>query len=94
MAGEERSPVASSRRPPTPAQRRNVQRAERVIGVAAPFLDLLLAVGDRISRIAEPEDHEYYPVRTEGMPRPQEGGAPGNPGGGAGDRRQGESAGD
>jgi hypothetical protein len=93
MAGEERSPVASPRRPPTPAQRRNVQRAERVIGVAAPFLDLLLAVGDRISRIAEPEDHEYYPVRSEGMPRPAQGAAQ-RPGGGAADRREGDAAGD
>jgi len=30
----------------------------------APALDLLLAVGDRLSRIVEPEDHEYYPPRT------------------------------
>jgi hypothetical protein len=39
-------------------------RVEGLIGLAAPALDLLLAVGDRISRIAEPEDHEYYPVRS------------------------------
>ncbi len=37
---------------------------ETVIGVAAPFLDIVLAVGDRISRIAEPNDYEYYPVRA------------------------------
>ena len=48
----------------TPAQARNRDRVERLIGVAAPFLDLVLAVGDRISRIAEPEDYEYYPVRA------------------------------
>jgi hypothetical protein len=63
MAGD-RSP-APSRRPLTPAQQRNRERAETVIGVAAPFLDLLLAVGDRISRIAEPQDYEYYPVRAD-----------------------------
>jgi hypothetical protein len=40
------------------------ERFESVIGLAAPFLDLVLAVGDRISRVAEPEDHEYYPVRS------------------------------
>jgi hypothetical protein len=74
MAADEQSPVPSPRRPLTAAQRRNVQRAERVIGIAAPFLDMLLAVGERISRIAEPEDHEYYPVRTEGMPQPGGGG--------------------
>ena len=37
---------------------------ETVIGLAAPLLDLVLAAGDRISRIAEPNDYEYYPVRA------------------------------
>ena len=37
---------------------------ETVIGLAAPFLDLVLAAGDRISRLAEPNDYEYYPVRA------------------------------
>ena len=37
---------------------------ETVIGLAAPVLDVVLAVGDRISRIAEPNDYEYYPVRA------------------------------
>lgn len=50
--------------PLTPAQQRTRQRVETVIGLAAPFLDIVLAVGDRISRIAEPEDYEYYPVRA------------------------------
>jgi hypothetical protein len=48
-------------------------RVEGVIGLAAPALDLLLAVGDRISRIAEPTDHEYYPVRSG----PESGSLPG-----------------
>ena len=48
----------------TPAQARNRDRVETVIGLAAPFLDLVLAVGDRISRLAGPEDYEYYPVRA------------------------------
>jgi hypothetical protein len=93
MASDEQSPVASPRHPPSAAQRRNVQRAERVIGIAAPFLDLLLAVGDRISRIAEPEDHEYYPVRTEGMPPPRGGGTAEPRGEGADDRRGGGTGG-
>ncbi len=42
-------------------------RVETVIGLAAPFLDLVLAAGDRISRIAEPNDYEYYPVRAGEM---------------------------
>ena len=29
----------------------------------APALDVVLAVGDRISRIVEPEDYGYYPAR-------------------------------
>ena len=48
----------------TPGQQRNRRRVETVIGLAAPLLDLVLAAGDRISRIAEPNDYEYYPVRA------------------------------
>jgi hypothetical protein len=40
-------------------------RFETVISAAAPLLDLLLAVGDRVSRVLEPKDYEYYPVRDE-----------------------------
>ena len=50
--------------PLTPEQRRTRDRVETVIGIAAPFLNAVLAVGERISRIAEPEDSEYYPVRS------------------------------
>jgi hypothetical protein len=57
-------PQVSSRVALTPGQQRTRRRVEALIGVAAPFLDLVLAVGDRISRIAEPEDYEYYPVRA------------------------------
>jgi hypothetical protein len=46
-------------------------RFEAVISVAAPLLDLVLAVGDRVSKLLEPEDYEYYPVRDED---PQESG--------------------
>ena len=48
----------------SPGQQRTRRRVETVIGLAAPVLDLVLAVGDRISRIAEPNDYEYYPVRA------------------------------
>ncbi len=47
----------------TPEQARLQGRFEGLIALAAPFLDLVLSVGDRISRIAEPEEAEYYPVR-------------------------------
>jgi hypothetical protein len=48
----------------TPGQVRTRRRVESVIRVIAPALDLVLAAGDRISRIVEPEDVEYYPPRV------------------------------
>ena len=48
----------------TPDQRRTRERVETVISIAAPALNLVLALGERISRIVEPEDSEYYPVRS------------------------------
>ena len=39
------------------------QRVERVISVLAPLLDLLLAVGDRVSRVLDPDDPDYVPPR-------------------------------
>jgi hypothetical protein len=75
---DERTPAARSRSALTVTQRRNVERAETVIGLAAPFLDLLLAVGDRISRIAEPQDYEYYPVRADELPADERRGATGD----------------
>ena len=50
--------------PLTPEQRRRRERVETLISVAAPALNLVLAFGDRLSRIVEREDSEYYPVRT------------------------------
>ena len=50
----------------TPSQIAMQQRFERLIGAAAPLLDVVLGVGERISRIAEPTDHEYYPIRPGG----------------------------
>ena len=55
----------------TPEQMRRREQIESLIGLAAPALNLVLAVGERISKIVEPEDAEYYPPRTarEGPPR-------------------------
>ena len=50
--------------PLTPDQLRTRQRIEDLIRLAAPALDLVLAVGERVSRIVEPEDVEYYPPRV------------------------------
>ena len=57
----------------TPDQLRARQRIEGVIRLAAPALDLVLAVGERVSRIVEPEDVEYYPPRVtrESAPPPK-----------------------
>lgn len=54
----------------TPEQLRKRERTETIIGLVAPALNLLLAAGDRLSRIVEREDQEYYP------PRPRTGAEP------------------
>jgi hypothetical protein len=60
----------------TPDQLRTRERVESVIRLVAPGLNLVLAVGERVSRIVEPDDPEYYPARVEGMDVPPiEGGA-------------------
>jgi len=58
----------------TPDQLRTRQRVEGLIKLAAPALDLVLAVGERLSRIVEPEDVEYYPPRVtrESAPPPKQ----------------------
>lgn len=50
---------------PTPQQIRMRERFEGLIGLAAPVLDLVLAAGDRLSRVVGPEN-EYYPIRPPG----------------------------
>ena len=50
----------------TPRQLAARDRIETLIGAAAPILDAVLAAGDRISRIVEPTDNEYYPIRPGG----------------------------
>ena len=47
----------------TPEQRRLQQRFESLIGLVAPALDLLLATGERASRILQPGSDDYYPIR-------------------------------
>jgi hypothetical protein len=42
------------------------RRTEALIGTAAPFLDLLLAAGDRVSRIAGRNDIDPEPPRRLG----------------------------
>jgi hypothetical protein len=54
----------------TPDQARNRERVETLIRLAAPALNLVLAAGERLSRIVEPDDPEYYPARVEGSEPP------------------------
>ena len=48
--------------PLTPAQQARRDRVEGLIALAAPVLDLVLAVGDRVSRVAGPDD-DPLPIR-------------------------------
>jgi hypothetical protein len=48
----------------TPDQLRRRDRVEGLIRLMAPALDLLLAAGDRVSRVVERGDDDYYPPRV------------------------------
>ena len=50
--------------PLTPDQLRTRGRVEGLIRLMAPALDLVLAAGDRISRVVERDDVDYYPPRV------------------------------
>ena len=65
--------------PLTPEQLRTRERFEALIRLAAPALDLVLAVGERVSRMVEPQDVEYYPPRStrEAPPPSRPGGTEG-----------------
>ena len=54
----------------TPEQRRRRDDVESLIRLAEPFLNLVLAVGDRVSRLIEREDQDYYPPRAGSFPPP------------------------
>ena len=47
----------------TPEQVRRREQVESLIGAMAPVLKLVLAAGERLAKIVEPEDAEYYPPR-------------------------------
>lgn len=47
----------------TASQVQTRERVESLIRLMAPALDVILLVGDRVSRLVEPEDFDYYPVR-------------------------------
>lgn len=57
----------------TAEQRRRRERVETLIGVMAPGLNLVLAAGERLSRLVGGEDDEYHPPRPGGAEPPPEG---------------------
>ncbi len=63
--------------PLTPDQRRRRDRIELLIRLAAPGLNLVLAAGERLSRIVDPGERDHPAPATDGV----EGRSP------AGDRR-------
>ena len=48
----------------TPDQLRTRERIESLIRLAAPGLNIVLAAGERLSRLVEPDDPDYYPPRV------------------------------
>ena len=67
--------------PNTPQQERRCGQVEALLRLGAPFLDLLLLVGDRVSRIVAPNGDDYYAIRPGerlelGAIRPRPGGEP------------------
>ncbi|MBA2764335.1 MAG: hypothetical protein H0U42_06575 [Thermoleophilaceae bacterium] len=54
----------------TPDQLRRRDQIESLIRIAQPVLNLVLRVGDRVSRVIEPEDRDYYPPRSPNLPPP------------------------
>ena len=48
---------------PSPAQIVWRRRVESALAVVAPALDLLLAAGDRLSRVVERDDLDWVPPR-------------------------------
>jgi hypothetical protein len=56
--------------PMTPEQLRRREQVESLIRFAAPALNLVLAAGERISRLVEREDAEYYPPRVSAEEQP------------------------
>lgn len=53
---------------PTPTQRRWRGRVETAIRIAEPGLNLVLAAGERLSRVVERQPDDYYPPRRGNLP--------------------------
>jgi hypothetical protein len=60
-----------------PEQIRRREQVETVIRLMAPALNVVLAAGERLSRLVEPDDPDYYPVRAASPEPPPSKPAPG-----------------
>jgi hypothetical protein len=49
----------------TPEEQIRRQRVENLLRLAAPVLDFVLAIGDRVSRVVGRAD-DHYPIRAPG----------------------------
>jgi hypothetical protein len=58
--------------PPTPTQLAWRGRIEAVLRIAAPALDLLLAAGDRVSRVVERDELDPAPVARGSFERSEQ----------------------
>jgi hypothetical protein len=52
--------------PNTPQQQRRRDRVEALVRLAAPLLDLVLATGDRVSRVVARGDDDHYAIPPAG----------------------------
>ena len=52
----------------TPVQRQRRDRFETLIRIAEPGLNLVLAAGERLSRLVQRGDDDYYPPQRGSLP--------------------------
>ena len=52
--------------PSSPQQQRRRDRVESILRLAAPALNLVLAAGDRFSRVVAPPEEGQYAIRPAG----------------------------
>lgn len=52
--------------PNTPQQQRRRDQVEALLRLGAPILDLVLATGERVSRLVAPGDDDYYAIPPAG----------------------------
>ena len=52
--------------PNTPPQQRRRDQVEALLRLAAPFFDLVLATGERVSRLASRGDDDHYAIPPAG----------------------------